>query len=64
MTDNPNPTTNGNGGTNGGAYVYADAKSVAGLARDIEALARRSTPCRSTSCASCRSTSCGNCPAE
>ncbi len=45
MTDgnpNPNPSTNGSGGTsgspNGSAYVYADAKSVAGLARDIEAL--------------------------
>jgi hypothetical protein len=44
VTDNPNPTTNGtpngstNGSTNGGAY--ADARSVAGLARDIEALRR------------------------
>jgi hypothetical protein len=46
VTNNPNPATNGttdhstngtpNGSTNGGAY--ADARSVAGLARDIEAL--------------------------
>jgi hypothetical protein len=36
VTDNPNPTSSTNGSTNGGAY--ADARSVAGLARDIEAL--------------------------
>jgi hypothetical protein len=40
VTDNPNPTTNGstNGSATGGAY--ADARSVAALARDIEALRR------------------------
>jgi hypothetical protein len=50
VTDNPNPTDSANDSTtgnsncgtnsspNGRAYVYADAKAVAGLARDIEAL--------------------------